>query len=209
MINNKVLSIVAAFLFMSIRPVYAEQTPIAQLKKFLATTQSLTADFKQVTLSENQQPIQTSYGTFYLSRPGKFRWSYNKPFAQEIISNAGTVWFYDVDLEQVTVKKANESFGATPASLLSGEIELDDNFSLKQQGTDEGLEWVKLSPKNEQSSFQSLLIGFDKGEIGGMELSDNFGQLTRIYFSNIKKNKPIKASVFELVVPEGVDIFGQ
>jgi outer membrane lipoprotein carrier protein len=68
----------------------AEQSPIDQLKSFLAKTSSLTAEFKQVTLDENGYPTQTSHGMFYLSRPGKFRWNYNKPYAQEIVSNAGS-----------------------------------------------------------------------------------------------------------------------
>lgn len=185
----------------------AEQVPIEQLKSFLATTSSLTADFKQVTLDENEQPTQISYGEFFLSRPGKFRWSYKKPFIQEIVSSKNKVWFYDADLEQVTIKKLDESLGATPALLLSGDIDLEENYMLKQQGVDEDLQWIKLSPKNEESSFNYILIGLSGGVLGGMELSDNFGQLTRIYFSNIKRNPPLDNTIFEFTAPEGVDVF--
>ncbi len=185
----------------------AEQSPINQLKSFLAKTSSLTAEFKQVTLDENGYPTQTSHGMFYLSRPGKFRWNYNKPFVQEIVSNAGTVWFYDVDLEQVTVKKLDDSLGSTPALLLSGDIALEENFTLQQQGVDADLQWIKLSPKNEESGFKYILIGLDGEVLGGMELSDNFGQLTRIYFSDVKLNPQLDESLFEFKAPEGVDIF--
>jgi len=185
----------------------AEQSPIDQLKSFLAKTSSLTAVFKQVTLDENGYPTQTSHGMFYLSRPGKFRWNYNKPYAQEIVSNAGTVWFYDVDLEQVTVKKLDDSLGSTPALLLSGDIALEENFTLQQQGIDADLQWIKLSPKNEESGFKYILIGLDGDVLGGMELSDNFGQLTRIYFSDVKLNPQLEESLFEFTAPEGVDIF--
>jgi len=185
----------------------AEQSPINQLKSFLAKTSSLTAVFKQVTLDENGYPTQTSHGMFYLSRPGKFRWNYNKPFVQEIVSNAGTVWFYDVDLEQVTVKKLDDSLGSTPALLLSGDIALEENFTLQQQGVDADLQWIKLSPKNEESGFKYILIGLDGEVLGGMELSDNFGQLTRIYFSDVKLNPQLDESLFEFKAPEGVDIF--
>lgn len=205
--RTRFLNIVAVFLLLAFNRVYAEQTPIEQLKSFLETTTSLTADFKQVTLNENGQPTQTSHGLFYLSRPGKFRWSYKKPYEQEIVSSAGKVWFYDVDLEQVTIKKIDESLGSTPALLLSGEIDLEENFTLQQQGVDDDLQWIKLLPKNEESGFNYILIGLNNKEIGGMELSDSFGQLTRIYFSDVKKNNTIEASVFEFVAPEGVDVF--
>ncbi len=185
----------------------AAQKPIEQLKSFLASTTTLTADFKQVVLNEQGYPEQTSEGEFYLSRPGKFRWSYKKPYIQEIISSNGKVWFYDADLEQVTIKKLDDSLGSTPALLLSGEIALEENFTLEQQGVDEGLLWIKLLPKNEDGSFKYILLGLDNGILGGMELSDNFGQLTRIYFTNVKINSALEKSLFEFTAPEGVDVF--
>ncbi len=195
-----------AFLIASITA-NAAPKPIEQLKSFLASTTTLTADFKQVVLNEQGYPEQTSEGEFYLSRPGKFRWSYKKPYIQEIVSSNGKVWFYDADLEQVTIKKIDDSLGSTPALLLSGEIELEENFILQQQGIDEGLQWVKLSPKNEDSSFKYILLGLDNGILGGMELSDNFGQLTRIYFTKVKVNPVLETSIFEFKAPEGVDVF--
>ena len=186
---------------------YAEDKPIHQLKAFLKNTRSLSADFKQVLINEAGNPAQTSYGVFYLQRPGKFRWDYLKPFRQQIVSTSGKVWFYDTDLEQVTVKKLDESVGSTPALLLSGEISLDENFIMEQQGIDDELMWIKLLPKNQESSFKYVLIGLNKDTLAGMELKDNFGQLTRIYFSNIILNAPLKQTLFEFNPPKGADVF--
>jgi outer membrane lipoprotein carrier protein len=186
---------------------HAEDKPIRQLKAFLKNTKSLTADFKQVLINEQGNPVQTSHGLFYLQRPGKFRWDYLRPFQQQIISTAGKVWFYDTDLEQVTIKKLDESVGSTPALLLSGEISLEDNFTMEQQGVDGDLMWVKLVPKNPESTFKYVLMGLNNDSLGGMELSDNFGQLTRIYFSNVVLNPPLKQTLFEFKAPEGVDVF--
>ena len=186
---------------------YAEDKPIKQLKAFLKNTRSLTADFKQVLINEAGNPSQTSYGLFYLQKPGKFRWDYLKPFQQQIVSTAGKVWFYDTDLDQVTVKKLDESVGSTPALLLSGDISLEDNFTMEQQGVDGDMMWIKLLPKNQESSFKYVLIGLNNESLGGMELSDNFGQLTRIYFSNVILNPPLKQTLFEFKTPKGADVF--
>ncbi|MDD5273851.1 MAG: outer membrane lipoprotein chaperone LolA [Methylovulum sp.] len=187
----------------------AETKPVEHLKTFLAHTRSLTADFKQVLLNEAGNPSQTSYGVFYLQRPGKFRWDYQKPFQQQIISTGGKVWFYDTELEQVTVKKLDDSVGSTPALLLSGDIVLEDNYTMEQQGVEGDMEWIKLLPKNQDSSFKYLIIGLEKGSLSGMELSDNFGQLTRIYFSNIKHNPTINPTLFNFEAPKGVDVFSE
>lgn len=185
----------------------AEALPITQLEAFLKASSTLAAEFKQVVINEQGNPSQTSYGVFYLHRPGKFHWQYQRPFTQTIIANGGKVWFYDTDLEQVTIKKLDKSLGSTPALLLSGEITLRDNFTLEQQGTDEGMQWVRLLPKSPESSFKYIMIGLNKGSLGGMELSDNFGQLTRIYFSNLKVNTKLAPDLFKFATPKGVDVF--
>jgi outer membrane lipoprotein carrier protein len=181
--------------------------PVIQLQVFLKVSKSFSADFKQVLINEAGNPTQTSYGVFYLQRPGKFRWDYLKPFKQEIISNSGKVWFYDTDLEQVTVKKVDDSLGSTPALLLSGNVSLDQNYTMEGQGSEGDMQWVKLIPKNQDSSFKYVLIGLSKGTLAGMELNDNFGQLTRIYFSNVIINAPLKSTLFEFKAPKGVDVF--
>ena len=187
----------------------ADDAPVKQLKAFLASAKSITANFKQTLINEAGDPFQTSYGQFYLQRPGKFRWDYTKPFKQQIVSTSGKVTFYDVDLEQVTTKKLDESVGSTPALLLSGDVPLEDNYNIEQQGTEGSMIWVKLVPKAQDSTFKYVLIGLEKGVLSGMRLNDNFGQLTRIYFSNLKLNQSIDENLFEFHAPEGVDVFSE
>ncbi len=200
------LKIIALSLLLNAPAFAAESTPLEQLKSFLASTKTLTANFKQAVVDENGKAKQTSYGVFYLSRPGKFRWNYQKPFQQEIVSNGGKVWFYDTDLEQVTVKKLDKSVGSTPALLLTGDVAIEKEFTIEKQGDEEGMQWIKLLPKNAESNFKYVLIGLEKGVLGGMELHDNFGQLTRIYFSQVKSNADLKADLFTFTVPKGVDV---
>jgi outer membrane lipoprotein carrier protein len=188
-------------------PASAEDTPLQRLRNFLAKASTLQADFTQVQVDENGNPGKRSSGVFYLQRPGKFRWDYQKPYNQEIVSNGGKVWFYDKDLEQVTAKRLNEAIGSTPALLLSGEVALETNFNIEKQTIDEGLYWLKLVPKSEESGFKYVLLGLDGNMLAGMELSDNFGQLTRIYFSNVKTGIKPDSAVFEFKPPAGVDVF--
>lgn len=187
----------------------ADDAPVKQLKTFLASAKSITANFKQTLINEAGDPLQTSSGNFYLQRPGKFRWDYTKPFQQQIISTAGKVTFYDADLEQVTIKKLDESVGSTPALLLSGDVPLEDNYTIEQQGSEGSMVWIKLVPKSQDSTFKYVLIGLEKGMLNGMQLNDNFGQLTRIYFSNLKLNQPIEVNLFEFKAPNGVDVFSE
>ncbi|MEW6039606.1 MAG: outer membrane lipoprotein chaperone LolA [Pseudomonadota bacterium] len=185
----------------------AEPAPQSRLKSFLDSARTLKAEFTQVQLDESGRPRQESKGSFYLQRPGKFRWDYAKPYRQEIVSAGGKVWFYDVDLEQVTVKKLGQAVGSTPALLLSGEMALEENFTIEDQGADEGMFWIKLVPKSEEGGFRYVLIGLEGDKLAGMELSDNFGQLTRIYFSNLRTGVALDPRLFQFSPPAGVDVF--
>jgi outer membrane lipoprotein carrier protein len=201
--------LIAALLSVNSLISFAEESPVKQLKAFLSSAKTITANFKQVLINEAGDPFQSSSGLFYLQRPGKFRWDYTKPFQQQIISTSGKVWFYDADLEQVTIKKLDQSVGSTPALLLSGDVPLEDNYTIEQQGSEGSMIWVKLLPKGQDSTFKYVLIGLEKGVLSGMQLNDNFGQLTRIYFSNLKVNQPVEANLFEFNVPKGADVFSE
>lgn len=190
-------------------PTYAADpaSPVQALKDFLANTQSLQAKFEQVSIDESDRPIQVSSGIFLLSRPGKFRWEYQKPFQQQIVSNGQKVWFYDVDLEQVTVKNQTLALGSAPALLLSGSVDLDKSFSVELLQKEGDIQRFKLVPTSENSGFQYILLGLKKQTLNSMELSDHFGQLIRIRFSEMKTGIPLNDAKFTFIPPAGVDVF--
>lgn len=185
----------------------AAEPPIQRLKTFLAKAATLRADFIQVQIDEQGNSGKRSNGVFYLQRPGKFRWNYEKPYHQEIVSGAGKVWFYDKDLEQVTARKLTRAIGSTPALLLTGEVPLEQNFTIENQSDEEGVAILKLIPKDEESGFKYVQIGLENNSLVGMELSDNFGQLTRIYFNNLKTGVRLDPALFDFKPPAGVDVF--
>ena len=198
--------IALSMLLMSVM-VHADSTPVEKLEAFIARAKNLQAEFTQTSLDEAGKVIQTSEGDFYLQQPGKFRWNYNQPYAQQIVSKDGKVWFYDADLEQLIIKKIDQSIGDTPALLLSGSVDLNEKYTISTQSEEGNIVWLKLTPKNTESSFKYILVGLKGDMLYGMELSDNFGQLTQIIFSNITMPKSLSPDIFEFIVPEGTDVF--
>ncbi len=181
--------------------------PQQDLEDFLASVRTLTADFIQQTIDEKGNISQESRGKFYLKRPGKFRWTYQLPYRQEIVADGGKVWFYDPDLEQVTVKTIDSALGSAPALLLSGQLKLSQRFVVTAQGKKDDLSWLELKPKDEEDVFRRLRVEMKDGRLHSMELADNFGQLTRIRFSEMKLNIPLGDEIFKFVPPPGVDVF--
>jgi outer membrane lipoprotein carrier protein len=148
----------------------------------------------------------TSSGTFMFARPGKFIWSYEKPYSQVLQADGDKLYVYDKDLNQVTVRPLGGSLGASPAAILFGSNDLEKNFTLRDAGVKGGIDWLELTPKAKDTQFQTVGIGFKDGNLEAMELHDVFGNVTLLTFSNMQKNPPLKSDQFKFAVPKGADV---
>ena len=187
----------------------AQAGAIDKLHRFLETTKTLRADFAQIVVAKNGKKPQQSAGVMMFSRPGKFRWQIDKPFSQLLVGDGEKVWIYDPDLRQVTVKKMDAALGSTPAALLVGGNSLEKNFTLREVGEREGMEWLEATPKSPDSGFEKLQLGFAGEDLKAMELFDNFGQTTSLAFSNVQRNPSLPAAIFRFVPPAGADVIGE
>jgi len=148
----------------------------------------------------------TASGTFLFARPGKFIWSYEKPYEQVLQADGDKLYVYDKDLNQVTVRTLGGALGASPAAILFGSNDLDKNFTLRDAGVKDGIDWLELTPKSKDTQFQRVGIGFRDGNLEAMELHDVFGNVTLLTFSNIQKNPPLSPNQFKFTVPKGADV---
>lgn len=176
------------------------------LQRFYSEVKSYSASFEQVVVDENLKLLEASNGEFSIQRPGKFRWHYTIPSEQLIVGDGKQVWIYDIELEQITHRKSDAAVSQTPAMLLSGQGDLGENFILEDAGQDDGLDWVRMIPKHQDSGFTDVRIGFSEGRLQLLEMKDNFGQTTRMSFSNIEENLDIEEEKFKFIPPAGVDV---
>jgi chaperone LolA len=195
------------------RPVEpAEKGSVAQglatLEGFLDGVRSLEADFKQELFTADRQLLQTETGSLALKRPNRFRWTYVDPTELVVAADGKRLWIYDVELAQVTVAPFDDTVGASPALLLSGDRNVREEFEVVDTYVAEGLDWVKLAPRAGGSDFASVLIGFSGTAPRRLELVDGLNQVTRIELDNLDVNPELADDVFELDVPAGVDVIG-
>jgi len=189
-------------------PGMALASGVDSLHNFLLHSHTIRSQFTQTVLDRNGKQVQNASGVMQFSRPGKFRWVYEKPYAQLIVGDGVKVWMYDADLNQVTVKKLDQALGSTPAALLAGNNEIERNFDLIDGGRRDGLEWVEASPKTQGGSFEKIRLAFRDGVLAEMELRDHFGQTTTIRFVQLELNPKLAAKLFIFVPPAGADVVG-
>lgn len=200
----------AAVMFASIcyqSPVLADG--VDDLKQFYQTTQSMRAYFKQTVFDQKGRKVQEVNGNMLLQRPNKFRWDYQKPYEQQIISDGRQVFLFDIDLQQVSVRTVDKVLGTSPAALLAGGPNVEESFHLSRLVDFEGLQRVQAKPRQKDSGFQVVIISFNHGKLAEMRLVDAFNQSTHIVFSNVEVNPSLNTSQFLFTVPKGVDVVGE
>jgi outer membrane lipoprotein carrier protein len=187
----------------------AHADAIERFKSFVRTTQSARADFEQQVYGRDGRMTQASKGSFVFLRPGRFRWTYAKPLDQVIVGDGERVWIHDRDLNQVTVRKISKALGSTPAALLAGASDGEKAFELADAGSRDGLEWLEAKPRERDAGFERIRMGFSATGLEAMELTDNFGQTTRLRFANLQRNPKIDPAEFRFEPPKGADILGE
>ncbi|MFH1043838.1 MAG: outer membrane lipoprotein chaperone LolA [Pseudomonadota bacterium] len=182
---------------------------IEALHGFIAATASAEGEFVQKVYDRQHKLTQEASGTLAFQRPGRFRWTYAKPYAQLIVGDGAKVWVYDEDLNQVTVRRLDRALGSTPAALLAGSNEIERAFTLRDQGQKGGLEWVDAVPREKESNFDAIRLGFGFSGLEIMELADSFGQTTVLKFTALHRNPKLDAALFRFVPPKGADVIGE
>ncbi|NUE66837.1 MULTISPECIES: outer membrane lipoprotein chaperone LolA [Snodgrassella] len=192
---------------MAISSVLVSAGGLDTLQKFNSDTDGISGQFTQTVHSKKR--TQTTSGTFAIQRPGLFRWEYTQPYKQTIVGDGKTVWLYDQDLAQVTKQEQNQTIGDSPAAILSNKSALNANYSLSDDGSSDGVDYVRAIPKRSNTGYQNIRIGFRGDNLANMQLKDSFGNQTTITFSKINTHPQFNRSQFKFTPPKGVDVLTQ
>lgn len=182
----------------------AQAGAIDALKKFNSDTDGLSGSFSQTVQSKKK--TQKSSGSFKILRPGLFKWDYTRPYKQTIVGDGTNVWLYDVDLKQVTKSSQSQAIGDSPAAILSSKSALESSYTLKEEPSKGGIDYVLATPKRSNSGYQYIRMGFQGDKLANMELKDGFGNLTHIHFSGLNNNPNLSKGEFKFTPPKGVDV---
>ncbi len=206
----------------------ASATPLDQ---YLDNLRTLRTTFLQTLADNHGREIDRATGTLIVQRPGRFSWDIHpQPVAsgpaaagaeaappaaaagtaagQLMVCDGANLWFYDRDLQQVTVKPVDAALTATPAMLLSGAVDLRKSFRISDAGKRMGLDWVLVEPNGTQADFRSALFGFEHGELRRMILEDKLDQTATIIFQKIERNGPVSPAEVRFSPPAGTDVIG-
>jgi outer membrane lipoprotein carrier protein len=181
---------------------------LERLRAFVRDTQTARASFTQTVTDKNGRLVQQASGEFAIARPGKFRWNVDKPYKQLLVGDGERVWIYDADLNQVVKRRNDMALGTTPAALLAGKEDVERAFDWRDLPAADGLDWLGATPKDKESSFSDIRLGFEASGLAALEIFDNFGQRTSIRLTQLERNPKLPPDLFKFTPPKGADVVG-
>lgn len=179
-----------------------------QLDAFTKGLKGLDGQFSQQVFDPRGKRKESSTGRVAVSAPRLFRWEYVTPYPQLIVADGKSVWVYDPDLQQASKRPQGVEEASSPLAVLLDPAKLDRDFTAKDAGASNGIEWLQLTPKQADAPFKTAKLGFGKAGLAEMEYVDALGQRTKISFSGWKRNPSFAKGTFVYVPAKGVDVIG-
>lgn len=173
----------------------------------MAELEQLEADFSQRLIDGRGMELRETRGKLWAERPDRFRWEVEAPFAEVLIGDGETLWLWDPDLEQVTIRPYDERLQATPARLLSGAVEdLLEAFDVDRLAGSDGAERFTLWPREEDALFERLEFIFEAGQPRFLVIHDALGQRTDVELVDVRTRFDDDPERFSFEIPEGADV---
>jgi outer membrane lipoprotein carrier protein len=182
-------------------------TATDELRDFVRNVKSGRSTFTQTVTAPNGKQ-KLSNGSFEFSRPNRFRFVYEKPYAQTVVGDGTKVWIYDPDLNQASSRKTGDALANTPAALIVSN-DIDKVFTLADQPSKDGLDWVLATPRATEGTVRSLRVGFKGHALAQLEIDDSFGQKSVLVFNGFEANAKLPPDTFVFTPPKGADVVEQ
>ncbi|HBZ72363.1 MAG TPA: outer membrane lipoprotein carrier protein LolA [Deltaproteobacteria bacterium] len=190
----------------------ADQLAIRVQQRYEAV-KDLSARFEQTTRvaslhgSGHDAPSESS-GEVVFEKPGKMRWSYEKPNPSLVVSDGEVAWVYDPAAREAQRMPAGGALLTGGAmQFLLGRGDLRRDFIVRARSCEGSSIALELTPK-QPASYEKLEIVVDResGEVEETTVSDLVGNVTRVAFHNVRTNQGVPASRFHFTPPEGVRV---
>ena len=183
----------------------ATASPIESLARLLEPYRTFSADFQQSTLDSKGASITEMTGTLAIASESIFYWKTNPPFSQVIVADGEVLWVFDQDLYQVQVRPLDDTMTASPAAILSGDLDvLGSSFQVTEERTGT-IAVYALEPRATDEVTRQIVLRFDGARLLDLSIEDALGNRSLVSLTEVKYGKPSSA-LFKFIPPEGADV---
>lgn len=188
-----------------------EQLAVKMQEVYERTTDLKSRFIQEVTI-KSMKKTEREEGTVWIKNPKMMLWDYTKPKEKKLVINARKAWLYVAEDRMVYVQNAEDVYRSRMAvKFLSGIGNLTEDFQLR---------FAKETPIDEEGNYLLVLTAKEKGagidrlhltvdgktfQIIQCRFNDDFGNTTRLRFSEIRTNTGVSDKFFSFNPPVGVE----
>jgi len=175
-------------------PVDCAHEVAARVQAHYDGVQDLEARFTQtsrsVALGRAGQELQAS-GVAVFAKPGRMRWTYEKPEPSVVVSDGETLWIYDPKAREVQEFPVGQGFlSGSAVQFLLGEGRILLDFDVRAEKCPSHTVRLSLTPKQDATyEVLELLVVAESGVVTGTAVVDLFGNRTEVIFESMQVDR--------------------
>lgn len=161
---------------------------------------------RSVALGGAAQDLEAS-GTAVFAKPGRMRWTYEKPEPSLVVSDGETLWVYDPRAKEAQEFPVGQGFlSGTAVQFLLGEGQILTAFDVAAESCGSEPVHLLLTPKQDATYERLELWVAKSGDVKGTAVVDLFGNRTEVTFDSLRANRDPAASLFRFEPEPGVRV---
>ena len=185
----------------------AQQSPLQELVSTLSQSTTMQAEVEQLILSQDGREIQALQGEIAMQKPDRLFWHVSEPYEELMISDGISLWYYEPDLEQVSIQDFPNDIENNPILLLNDDLQaLADVYEVSMGYVDDEIKQYVLLPLLASSAYERFSLTFSGADLVQMQFESSVGQLTSFSFTNIINNQTLDAALFHFEIPADIEI---
>ena len=180
-----------------------------ELQKNYEQIKGFKASFTQRLTHRESGSVEERKGTLLFQKPLLVRWETAKPHAEVLIVTPREIWDYLPD-EEVAYRYAPQLVQDSRSliQVITGQARLDEDFSIKAEGEEQGLSKLRLYPKDPTPELVEAVIWVDAKArlIRKALIVDFYGNTNEVAFSELTPNATLPTNSFSFTPPKGVEV---
>ena len=165
------------------------------------------AEVEQLILSQDGRQIQVLQAELVMQKPNRLSWHVTEPYEELLISDGESLWYYEPDLEQVSIQGFPNNVENNPILLLNDDLEaIEEAYEVTMGYVDKEVKQYFLLPLATSSSYERISMTFAGLDLLQMQFESSVGQLTSFSFTKITNNTMIDPAKFSFKIPYGIEV---
>jgi len=203
-------------------PLPASEDPLlSRLEAKLERLETLQGRFVQTVDAPGLGKPRSEEGRFWIQRPSRMRWEYEKPEVKLAVADGVSTWLY-VPQDKEAYRGAMEPAETGAWSLvIGGRMRLSRDFRARRlsggdladagpQGA-AGAVVLELTPLKPVEDFEKLILSIDPERLAirRLTLLDPLGQRMVFDLFDLEEDRDLPEALFRFEVPPGVEVLEQ